>query len=378
MRRHFSLLFCLIILYTVLMPAQALAAQGDLGIAAKACALVDAASGRVLYQQNGDVPLPMASTTKVMTALVVLENAKLSDIVEISRSASGVEGSSIYLEVGEKLSVEQLLLGLMLRSGNDAAVALAEHVGGSVEGFVGMMNDKALSMGLEHTLFQNPHGLPAQDHYTSALDLCAIMSEAIGNEDFVRIASTKKVQIPWEGHQWNRVLTNKNRMLDELTGCNGGKTGFTKAAGRCLVEAAERDGMQLVSVVLNCPDWWNQTAKMMEYGFDNYYEHVFLERGEAVHQASTGGSPESVAILAQETLSLAVSPDEEMFLRLEVPAMPAPPYREGDILGTATAIVDGEARGSVCLVAGESVIRNGALDVAKRIFGKWMGKGKEI
>ncbi len=374
MRRWICFCFVLFagMLYT--MSARALAAREVAGfrVEAQACALIDARSGRVLYQQNGDEPLPMASTTKVMTALLVLERGNLKDVVTIGAGASGIEGSSIYLEAGERLTVEQLLYGLLLRSGNDAALALAEHIGGSVENFVGMMNERARELGLQNTRFQNPHGLPAEDHYASAVDMGRIMAMAVAHEDFVRIATTKKTQIPWEGHPWNRVLTNKNRMLDDLEGCAGGKTGFTKEAGRCLVQAAERDGARLVSVVLNCPDWWNQTEKVLEYGFDSYREHVFMERGEWADDLATTGSPGAVGVVAGETLSVLVRDGEELALRLEVPGMPPPPYAAGQPVGEAVAVVNGAVAGRVPLVAAGDVLRNGYGDVVRRVFGGWM------
>lgn len=346
----FALLLCISLLYTDAVHASAAEAEGP-KIAAKAFALIDAVSGRVLAQSSGDVALPMASTTKVMTALVVLENADLDDIVLIDNHSSGIEGSSMYLEAGERLSVEALLCGLMLRSGNDAAVALARHVAGDTQGFVDMMNEKAREMGLENTAFKNPHGLPAQGHVTSALDLCAIMAEAMRHPDFVRICGERRVQVPWDGHPWDRVMTNKNRLLDELEGCIAGKTGFTSAAGRCLVQGVERGGMRLVGALLNCPDWWNQMVKLVEYGYETYGAHGFIERGEVVHTARTGGLPARVDVLARDSMVIPVLEGEELALRIWIPRLPRPPYLAGEELGTAWALVDGEAVASVRLIA---------------------------
>lgn len=184
----------------------------------------------MLYEKNADVQLAMASTTKIMTALVVLENCSLDEVVTVAKEAQGVEGSSIYLSAGEKLTVEQLLLGLMMHSGNDAAVALAIHCGGSVDAFVEMMNQKAADIGADRTNFVNPNGLPAEGHYTTARDLALIAATALKNDDFARIVSTQKAVIPWDGKEWDRVLVNKNKMLSMYDGANGVKTGYTKAA----------------------------------------------------------------------------------------------------------------------------------------------------
>lgn len=367
----FALLLCIILLYTDAAYASGTASTAR--IAAQAYALIDTQSGRVLAAGNGDARLPMASTTKVMTALVVLSNATLTDIVEIDRNASGIEGSSMYLEVGEKQSVENLLLGLMLRSGNDAAVALAQHVGGTLDGFVDMMNEKAREMGLENTLFQNPHGLPADNHYTSALDLCAIMALALENDDFVRIIGTRRAQVAWDGHPWDRVMTNKNQLLDTLEGCIGGKTGYIKASGRCLVEAAERGGMRVVGVVLNCPDWWNQMSKLIEYGYNQYGAHDFIEQGEVVHMANTGGRPAQVDIVAERSMVLPVLESEDLVLRMEIPSMPKPPYGAGAPVGTAWAVIDGVEISSVRLVTAQAVESDDYGDALSRIMGLWLG-----
>ena len=371
MKRAISLLLCVLILYTGVVRARA--SEDGPQIAAKAHALIDARSGRVLSSSEGGVRLPMASTTKIMTALLVLENTTLTDVVQIGKVASGVEGSSMYLEVGERQTVESLLLGLMLRSGNDAAVALAVHVSGSVEEFVALMNERARQMGLKDTQFRNPHGLPAEGHYTTALELCAIMAQALTHDEFVRIIGTRRAQVPWDGHPWDRVMTNKNRLLEELEGCVGGKTGYIDASGRCLVMAAERDGMRLVGVVLNCPDWWNQMAALLEWGFARFDAHVFLELGESAHTLNTGGKPSRVDAVAAEMLALPVSQGEELALRIEILAMPKPPYVAGQPLGVALAVVDGEELASVRLVAAQDVVGNRFGDAVGRILALWVG-----
>ncbi|MBR4800225.1 MAG: D-alanyl-D-alanine carboxypeptidase [Clostridia bacterium] len=236
--------------------------------------LIERTSKRVLYGSNENALLYPASTTKVLTALCVLNNLPLGRVVEIPSIAVGVEGSSIYLRAGQKISVEDLLYGMMLRSGNDAAVALAVETCGNIEDFAKLMNDTAKQCGAKNSNFVNPHGLHDENHYTTALDLALITAKAYENPDFVRIVSSKTRKIKVDDVE--TVIANKNKMLKNYEGANGVKTGFTKASGRCLVSGAIRSDMQLVSVVLNCGDMWNESVRLLNFGFDNY-EMVALD-----------------------------------------------------------------------------------------------------
>ncbi|MBR1747996.1 MAG: D-alanyl-D-alanine carboxypeptidase [Clostridia bacterium] len=226
---------------------------------------MSADTGEIFDRKNEHLRLPMASTTKTMTALVILENCLPDEIVEIDQTAVRVEGSSIYLKRGEKFTVKELLFGLMLRSGNDAAVALAIHCAGSIESFAGMMNLKAEELGLIDTHFVNPHGLHDPEHYTSAYDLCKIGCEAMKNPMFREIVNTKFVTVG-EGEN-KRYWSNKNKILTTFDGGNGIKTGFTKNAGRCLIASATREGKTVVSVVLNRYDMFSECRTMMEDAF---------------------------------------------------------------------------------------------------------------
>lgn len=220
---------------------------------------------KVIEGENIHMRLPMASTTKTMTALVVVENALMDEVVTIPKEAVGVEGSSIYLKEGEKYTVKELLYGLMLRSGNDAAVALALHVAGNTEAFAEMMNIKAEELGLTDTHFVNPHGLHDKDHYTSAYDLCKIGCIAMRDPIFKEIVGTKFITVG-EGKN-KKYWANKNKILTTFDGGNGIKTGFTKDAGRCLIASAERNGVTVVSVVLNRYDMFNDCKALMESAF---------------------------------------------------------------------------------------------------------------
>lgn len=237
---------------------------------AQSAVVMERSSKRVLFEQNADAHLPMASTTKIVTALTVINHANLDDVVEVSPKAVGIEGSSVYLRAGEHLTVRELLYGLMLRSGNDCAVALALHVAGSVEAFAEMMNETAKQAGCVDSHFVNPHGLHDNDHYTSARDLATLTCVALNNTDFQQIVATKSVRISNEGMEYDRVLVNKNKLLSSFDKADGVKTGYTKKAGRCFVGSATRNGMQVIVVVLNCGPMFEETADMLDAAFANY------------------------------------------------------------------------------------------------------------
>jgi D-alanyl-D-alanine carboxypeptidase len=249
---------------------------------AKAAALVDVSSGRLLYSLNGDEPMKIASLTKIMTAIVAIEHGKLDDVVQVSKQAAGKEGSSIYLRVGEKITLRNLLYGLMLRSGNDAATAIAEHVGGSVGGFVYLMNWKAEQIGLAHTRFANPHGLDEPNHYSSANDLAKLAAYALHNPVFRDIVRTKVKTAPNPNDPWDYKWVNKNKMLSLYEGADGVKTGYTRQAFRCLVSSATRGGQQLAVVTLNDGDDWRDHAALLDFGFAAYPLQSVVRRGEPV------------------------------------------------------------------------------------------------
>lgn len=230
--------------------------------------VIEATTGRILSGKNYNVKLPMASTTKVITAAIAVNSDKLDDVVTIPKEACGVEGSSIYLREGEKISLRDLVYGLMLRSGNDAAEAIALYLGGSIDGFAVMMNDYARNLGANNTNFVNPHGLHDDSHYTTAYDLAIMTAKALENAEFRKIVSCKSYKIESDGYE-TRYISNKNKMLNMYDGAIGVKTGYTKVAGRCLVSAAERDGVTAISVVLNEPNMWEKSISNLDYAFNN-------------------------------------------------------------------------------------------------------------
>lgn len=242
------------------------------GVSAQSAILMEQTSGRVLFEKDAYTKRRIASITKIMTAIIAIESGKMNDTVTVSSRAVRAEGSSVYLKEGEKIKLRDLVYGLMLRSGNDAAIAIAEYVGGSVEGFVFLMNQKAEEIGMRNTHFANPHGLDdAENHYSTAYDMALLMRYAMHNEEFRKISGTKVYRAPNPDEKWDRIWRNKNKLLTNLYEyCTGGKTGYTKRAKRTLVTTAEKDGMELIAVTLNAPDDWNDHITMYEYGFEHY------------------------------------------------------------------------------------------------------------
>lgn len=241
--------------------------RGDMDKAyasARAEITMELTTGKVLSEGNADAKLPMASTTKILTAIIVIEDCKLEEVIKVPEAAVGVEGSSIYLQKEEEIDIKDLLYGLMLRSGNDSAAALAIHHSGSIEAFAKEMNRRAVLYGAEHSNFKNPSGLPDNEHYTTARDLCKIACHAMNNPVFKEIVSTKNYVGKYKSY------ANKNKILRSYDGANGIKTGYTLNAGRCLVSSAERNGMDVVCVVLNCPDMYERSAALLDLSFKEY------------------------------------------------------------------------------------------------------------
>ncbi|MBR5224805.1 MAG: D-alanyl-D-alanine carboxypeptidase [Clostridia bacterium] len=340
---------------------------------AKAACILEMETGRVLFEKNMHERLPMASTTKVMTALLAIENGDLADQVTCSRNAFGVSGTSIYLAEGETLTLEEMLKGLMLSSGNDAAVAIAEHIGGSVDGFAGMMNKRAKEIGANHTHFVNPHGLPDDEHYTTAYDLALIAREAMKNDVFRRIVSAKQESIPWEGRTYKRVLKNKNALLSSYEGATGIKTGFTSKAGRCLVFGAMREEMEIVGTVLSCAEWFDEAARLMDACFDQYdMTHMLGPLESAGEIPVVGGQKKSVSMCLTQELQLPLAQGENAQVVLEVPFSVQAPVYPGMPLGTARLVLDGQVLGESRIVADERVDVTGIGYNISRVIAGWM------
>jgi len=320
--------------------------------------LMDAASGRILWEQDADTRLPMASTTKIMTALVALTYGDIDETVLVKSNTTRIEGSSIWLEAGEKLTLLDLLYGLMLRSGNDAAMTIAQAVGGDVDTFIGWMNETAVALGAKDTHFENPHGLAAEDHYTTARDLAIITRAALENPVFREIAACERKVIPWQGHAYDRAMRNKNRLLWELPGCTGVKIGYTKQAGRCLSASAMRNGMELIAVVLDCYTYFDTCAALLEYGFDNYRICRLYREGTPVTSVDVRrGFGDRTVCLAGDEFAMALTDGEWGKLRtaLRCPRSIKAPVKPGQEVGTLDVYLGEERVGEIPLLTRDAV-----------------------
>ncbi len=368
------LLLCVCLLW-VSLPLVSHAETAPPSVSAKSAVLIEAQSGCVVFGRNETLRLPMASTTKIMTALVALELASPDTVISVDARAVGVEGSSIYLTEGETLTLEQLLYALLLESANDAAVAIAIGLSGSVESFAKCMNDKATALGLTSTHFENPHGLDGEEHYTTAYELALIAQAMLTNDLLRTIVSTRKTTIPHAGTDGVRLLVNHNKLLRLYDGCIGVKTGFTKKSGRCLVSAAERDGVTLIAVTLDAPDDWNDHSALFDYGFTRFESVTLCKEGELLHTMPlTGSTEESVTLCNSAELRLTLPAGHGKITHtVEAHRFAYAPVRAGENLGKAVFYCDTdgdgtkEVLGEVALVSCNSAERY----VPKKGFWAW-------
>lgn len=344
LRKFTGILLSLALIFAVKIPAQA-----ELAVSAKAAILMHADSGRVLYEKNADEHMLIASTTKIMTAIVVLEHCELDDLVEVDSRSAGIEGSSMYLKAGESYTVEDLLYGLLLVSGNDAASALALHVADSMEEFAELMNAKAAELGMTESSFKNAHGLDEEGHYSTARDMAKLAAYCIGNEDFARIAGTVSHTV---GEQ---TLVNHNRLLREYDGCLGLKTGYTMAAGRTLVTCAERDGARYVCVTLNDPDDWDDHKALYDWAFANYSFAEVIPAGLSYEVPLISGAEMTAPAETEGAAYALIKNGESYDMELELPAFAFAPISEGERAGRAVACSDGQEIASVRIVYSEDV-----------------------
>ena len=324
-------LLCLSIVVSVL-PIN-IGASSDFSVNAKAAVVYEPENGTVLYAKNEDARLPMASTTKIMTALVAIERENLNKKIKVDPRAVGVEGSSAYLRAGEEFTLRELLYALMLRSANDAAEAIAYAVAGGLEEFALLMNEKAKALGLCDTHFTNPHGLDNDEHYTTALELAKITAAALEYPEFREIVSTKTKRVEKEG--LTRLFVNHNKMLSRYDGCIGVKTGYTQKSGRCLVSAAERDGVRLIAVTLSCPDDWRAHERMLDFGFSEVERVTVLSKND--FEASTkvaGGTADSVKLgIDGDIIIIKKKTDDLPRIDIDIPEVLDAPIATGDTVG---------------------------------------------
>lgn len=340
---------------------------------ARAAVLMEAKTGQVLWAKDQNRRLAPASTTKIMTALLALEKVPISKVVTVSENASKADGSSLWLEPGEKLTVEELLYGAMLNSGNDACVALAETVSGSEADFAKLMTARARKLGATATTFMNANGLPAAGHLTTAYDMALITRAALANPVFAAIAETKVKNIPWPGKDWDRRLINHNKLLWRYEGADGVKTGYTRESGHCLVASATRDGRQLIAVVLRSRDTYGETSTLLDYGFKQYKLVAPRKKAERTLPV-TGGTAKSLRVKPKLALAYAIPAGQadEVRLLVHCPRSVRAPVRRGQELGWAALVYRQKTLARVPLIASGTVKRRGLFAVVADFIRRYL------
>ncbi len=349
-----ALFICFI---TLLLPAPAQAAQPDLK--ASAAVLIDAKTGQILYEKKAHTRLDPASTTKILTAIIAIESGRLDEEVTVSAKAAGTAGSSMHLQVGQKILLRELVAGLLLRSGNDAAVAIAEFLAGSISDFIVIMNNKAQSLGAYNSHFRNPHGLTAPGHYSSAFDLAWLARYAMLNPLFADIVNTRQTNIDWldpRGREHDQNLKNTNKLLWMLEEADGVKTGTTGAAGPCLVSSATRGNQRLIAVVLHDHSRWVDSMRLLTWGFTNFKLYEYAEK-DAVLSAlpvERGLTPVIDAMVADHA-ALAVESKNypRVTVEVDLPETVTAPVYQGQKLGEIVFFVNDQAVKTVDIVAGQ-------------------------
>ncbi len=350
MKKWIAALLCLGLLCV---DCHAAESSGGPGISAASAILMDAASGRVLYEKDAHGPRLIASTTKLMTALVAVESTPRLDTVITVTEECMAEGSSMYLKPGEELTLRELLYGLLLQSGNDAALAIAIGCAGDLGTFVGWMNQWAEDLGMKDSHFVNPNGLDDEGHYSTAYDLALLGQAALKNETLREIMATKSIQVA------GRSLTNHNKLLWRYEGCGGMKTGYTQAAGRTLVSCATRNGQTLICVTLNAPNDWEDHAKLFDYGFANYPAHPLARKDKVFRTLPVvGGLIPQVEVVTAGDVVYPLAAQERVKAEIVLPRAAQAPVRKGFVAGKLIFSVDGETVGETYLVYRDSVSEN--------------------
>ena len=344
---------------------------------AKGAVLMEAASGRIIAEHNGDERLPNASTTKIMTAILTLEQPALDEMFEVDADAIAVEGSSMGLTEGDKVSLRTLAWGMLLASGNDAANAAAVRIDGTVEAFCGRMNRKAAELGMKNTHFSSPSGLENGEHYTTAHDLAILARYAMQNEDFADMAASKSAKLYYGEPPYHRWLTNHNRLLWQCEDCIGIKTGFTKAAGRCLVSAARRDGLTLIAVTLGCPDDFNTHHAIYDSCFEKLRFIDFEDMASNLSVEVTGALEPRVAVKPLWAPGAYMTAEEQGHVEIAITLEPFlyAPVEEGRIVGSADIRLNGDTLSATPLVTAKSnparfPERRSVIERVKDFFGK--------
>ncbi len=356
-------LVCFFLTLLLSIPAvPAMADTPELTLPAKGAVLIDVDSGAVLFEQDAHTSLPNASTTKIVTALLVMESGNdLDGSVTVPTDFVNAGESSIWLEPGETQTLRDLFYAMLLKSANDAAQMLAYAVSGSEAAFVEKMNEKVAELGLKDTHFANCYGLESCEHYTSAYDLAMLAREVYAYDFFREVIKTPKHQLPWEIGEYDRVVYNGNDLLKKYEYATGMKNGYTKEAGNCLVSSAEKDGKRLIAVVLHCSDMYNESIKLLEYGFNHFYKRELCEKGQEIATITVNnGKKGTIKAVTAETCAMLIPQDD---YRLPDPVIDLPesieaPVQEGDVLGTITYSDASGNQVTVDLLADSSVKRH--------------------
>lgn len=348
---RFSICKCLFFLFALLLPLHSALAQAPPRIQAEGAVLMDARTGQLLFEKNAYKSLAPASTTKIMTAIIAIESGRLDEKTTISKNAASTNGSTMHLEEGQVITLRELLNGLMLRSGNDSAVAIAEFIAGSEAGFVEMMNEKAVELGAYNTHFRNPRGLTAPGHRSTAYDLAWITRYAMHNQTFADIVNTKHASIDWQdsrGKEHARNLKNTNKLLWMLEEADGVKTGTTNEAGPCLVSSATKDDQRLIAVTLRDPLRWEDSRKLLEWGFAEYALYDYAAAGELLGEVRVqDGFIERVGAVLDTDAAMVVPRADRNKLVTRV-----------DLTETLKApVYQGQKVGELQFIAGDKVLR---------------------
>lgn len=349
-KRFFPRLLAILGAAVLTLPAPAVSGAEEPAVTAKGAVLMEAGAGRILWSRNGEERLPMASTTKIMTALLTLEQPGLDEVFTVNAQAIRVEGTSMGLTEGSQATLRTLAAGMLLASGNDAANAAAVRVAGTQADFVMMMNRRAAQLGMKDTNFETPSGLDGQSHYSTAADMALLARAALENPDFRSLCSQTSLKLCYGNPPYDRWLANHNRLLKEYPGCIGLKTGFTKKAGRCLVSAAEREGVTLICVTLSDPNDWRDHTALLDWGFSRVRR---TELPGPWTVAVTGGEGESVTVSPGESPAVCVLEEElpRITWSVELPPFLYAPVEPGQPVGTARCLLDGREYAAILLIA---------------------------
>ena len=339
--------------------------------------LMDQTTGRVIKGKNYNSPYLIASITKIMTCLLAIESNKIDDVIEVDDTILDSYGSGIYIEVGEQISIRDLLYGLMLRSGNDAALMIAKYVSNDVDSFVLKMNEKAKKLGMINTNYENPHGLDSENHYTSARDMAIVARELVKHKKILEYSSTYEEYLkkPDGTSTW---MVNTNKLIRFYNGCDCGKTGYTNEAGHCLVASAIKNGMRLISVVISSPDSktrFNEVSSMFNYGFSYYTNKLVVDNNKPLDLVVKidGGKKDSIEIIAEKPFYVFTKKDEKRSVELNFVPFDKnkAPIRKGDVLGELHIYENGIQISTINVLANEDVNLKTYFDVICDIGENW-------